>query len=493
MSKNSYLCIFWMICGCGIYLGIWYMIRYLWRLMRIVWQKGIIPKAWLRAGGVLIPKEKDATDISQFRPICLLNVEGKIFFSMIAQRLSTYLEKNKHIDTVVQKAGIPGFSGCLEHTSMIWHQIQAAKKDKRDIHVFFLDLANAFGSVPHNLLWESFNFFHVPSSVTSLVKAYFEDLQLCFTTADFTTSWQRVEVGIMAGCTISPLAFTMAMEVIIRASRWVVGGERTKNGIRLPPIRAYMDDMTILTTTAACTRRLLGKLQENIKWARMKIKPNKSRSISIVKGQLKNVKFCIGDDPIPTVSEQPVKSLGRWYNVSLRDKDQVQQVRQDFTNNLENINRTLLPGKLKLWCLHFGLLPRVMWPLTIYELPITTVEKMEQTMTSYVKKWLGVPRCLTNISLYGKGVLELPITSLTEEYKCSKVRLQMILKDSRDHTISNAVPLLLTGRKWTPSDSVQQATSALRHSDIVGHVQLGRGGFGLTASKPTWRKAGVFN
>ncbi len=32
--------------------------------------------------------------------------------------------------------------------------------------------------------------------------------------------------------------------------------------------------------------------------------------------------------------------------------------------------------------------------------------------------------------------------------------LQMTLKDSRDQTISNAVPLLLTGRKWTPSDAV---------------------------------------
>lgn len=206
----------------------------------------------------------------------------------------------------------------------------------------------------------------------------------------------------MAGCTISPLAFTMAMEVIIRASRWVVGGERSKNGIHLPPIRAYMNNMTILTTTAACTRRLLGKLQENIKWAWMKIKLNKSRSISIVKGQLKNVKFCIGDDPIPTVSEQPVNSLGRWYNASLRDKDQVQQVRQDI-NSLENINKT---GKLKLWCLQFGLLPQVMWPLTIYDLPITTVEKMfkelpYRSLTSYVKKWLGVPCCLTNISLCG--------------------------------------------------------------------------------------------
>lgn len=114
---------------------------------------------------------------------------------------------------------------------------------------------------------------------------------------------------------------------------------------------------------------------------------------------------------------------------------------------------------------------------------------MERTITSYAKKWLGVPRCLTNIGLYGKGVLELPLTSLTEEYKCSKVRLQMTLRGSRDKTISAVAPPLVTGRKWTPSDAVQQASSALRHKDIVGQVQQGRGGFGLTTSKPTWRKA----
>ncbi|CAB1342663.1 unnamed protein product [Coregonus sp. 'balchen'] len=59
-----------------------------------------------------------------------------------------------------------------------------------------------------------------------------------------------------------------------------------KYGVRLPHIWAYIDDMTTTTTTAACTRRLLGmlgKLQDNIKWARMKIEPCKSRSMSITK------------------------------------------------------------------------------------------------------------------------------------------------------------------------------------------------------------------
>ena len=55
----------------------------------------------------------------------------------------------------------------------------------------------------------------------------------------------------------------------------------------------------------------------------------------------------------------------------------------------------------------------------------------------------------------------------------------MTLKDSKDQTISNAAPPLLTGRKWTSSDVVQHATSALIHNNIVGHVQLGRGGLAL--------------
>lgn len=63
------------------------------------------------------------------------------------------------------------------------------------------------------------------------------------------------------------------------------------------------------------------------------------------------------------------------------------------------------------------------------------------------------------------------------------------MKDSKDQTISKAAPPLITGRKWTPSNAVQHAISALRHQDIVGNTQHGRGGFGLAATKPAWHKA----
>ena len=66
-------------------------------------------------GESLFPK-KDAVEINQFGPISLLTVEVKIFFSVVARRLTSYLVKNNLIDSSVQNAGIPSFSGCLEHT-----------------------------------------------------------------------------------------------------------------------------------------------------------------------------------------------------------------------------------------------------------------------------------------------------------------------------------------------------------------------------------------
>ena len=45
----------------------------------------------------------------------------------MASGLTKYLIKNGYINTSVQKGGIPGVSGCLEHATMIWEAIQRAK------------------------------------------------------------------------------------------------------------------------------------------------------------------------------------------------------------------------------------------------------------------------------------------------------------------------------------------------------------------------------
>ncbi|GFN79043.1 polyprotein, partial [Plakobranchus ocellatus] len=96
------------------------VLKKLHKMLRNVWKNVKISKEWMTAEGVYIPKEQDSKGINQFRPISLLNVEGKIFFSIVASRLTKYLTENGYINTSVQKSGIPGVSGCLEHATMIW-------------------------------------------------------------------------------------------------------------------------------------------------------------------------------------------------------------------------------------------------------------------------------------------------------------------------------------------------------------------------------------
>lgn len=112
----------------------------------------------------------------------------------------------------------------------------------------------------------------------------------------------------------------------------------------------YMDVMTTIATTNACTKRLLNKLQENIKWPRTEFKPRKSRSISIGRGRLVNERFHVNNKPILIVLEKRVKSLGR-------PQRHNPELRKDIVSGLNKINKTALPGKLKLWCFQFGLLP----------------------------------------------------------------------------------------------------------------------------------------
>lgn len=45
-------------------------LRFLWKQMKMEWKKQTIPKAWRRAGGVVIPTEKDATNVNHFQHEC---------------------------------------------------------------------------------------------------------------------------------------------------------------------------------------------------------------------------------------------------------------------------------------------------------------------------------------------------------------------------------------------------------------------------------------
>ena len=156
--------------------------------------------------------------------------------------------------------------------------------------------------------------FWFPQAIQDLLMDYYDNFVMRFSTGTFTTEWQRLEVGIAAGCTISVILFVLVMEMILKSTD--VEGLIVK-----APLKAFMDDITVLSEVEAATRRVLKRLDDLITWSRMKFKAKKSRSCSLREGKRKQIKFSIAGDPMPTVKEKPVKSLGRWYAGNLTDRN----------------------------------------------------------------------------------------------------------------------------------------------------------------------------
>ena len=209
--------------------------------------------------------------------------------------------------------------------------------------------------------------------------------------------------------------------------------------LTLPPSRAFMDDIPILVPSKITADGLLQRYYDLFTWARMKAKPKKSQSLSSVGGSAREIHFKIGGDMIPTVREKPVKNLGCLYSIPLTDSQRDTEVQKVSLKGLRSIDKTCLPGKMNTWCNQHGLLLRILWPLQIYEIVPSRVERIQKYSNKYLRKWLGLPPCFSKVDLYtNSGNLQLPISSLVEEFIIRNVRLHMMIKDSTDEIIRKA-------------------------------------------------------
>ena len=162
-------------------------------------------------------------------------------------------------------------------------------------------------------------------------------------------------------------------------------------GVHMPSIKAFMDDTTIVLNRRQIVQSVLDKLNDLLLWCRMALKPVKSRSLSLTRGKVRSdVYFTVGGQHIPTVSEEPVKSLGRVFDELLCDKNQEAATVNKMAIGLNAIARAPLQGRFKVWLLQFVLLPRLLWPLTIYEMGLPSVEEMERKINQYTRKLVGV-------------------------------------------------------------------------------------------------------
>lgn len=169
------------------------------------------------------------------------------------------------------------------------------------------------------------DYYPIPHNIQGMITSYLRDIKLRL----YTTKWQPVEKGIVTGCTISPILFIMGMNLIISAASTKSRGPKTAAGCQQPAIRAFMDDLTVITPTHEQARWVLEELDRMATWAKKVFKPKKSRRLVIQKGKTTGrFKLLVQGEVIPNIQGNPIKSLGKWYDDSLSDWNSISSTRK---------------------------------------------------------------------------------------------------------------------------------------------------------------------
>ena len=127
------------------------------------------PDSWSTSNVSLIYKANDPSQPENFRMIPLTSCISKVFHQVLANRSVDYLTSNHYIRKDLQKAFINGINGCIEHNILLHEVISHAKFNHRTVHITFFDLADAFGSVSHELINFSLQRFRMPDNIVQYV------------------------------------------------------------------------------------------------------------------------------------------------------------------------------------------------------------------------------------------------------------------------------------------------------------------------------------
>ncbi|KAG8235789.1 hypothetical protein J437_LFUL016121 [Ladona fulva] len=266
-----------------------------------------IPSQWKTSRTVLLHKGGEEEDLGNWRPIALQPTIGKIFAGVIADRLYEWAMRGRRLSFPLQKGFIPGTEGCFEHNFALNCALEDARRNSKEIVIAWLDLADAFGSVPHAHIVRTLLEMAMPNSLVRLISNLYEEIETRIEASGGTTEPIKLTKGVRQGDPLSPLLFNLAIEPMLRAAlaRQATAGYKI-GGTTLCAL-AYADDVVLIARSAGALDTLLHAVSTSATWSGLTFKPKKCASLHLDHTQgrrrLKQSRFNIQGRPMTILQE----------------------------------------------------------------------------------------------------------------------------------------------------------------------------------------------
>ena len=208
----------------------------------------------------LICKDKDAAaDLSNWRPITLLNYDYKIISKVIYMRLQNVISSIINID---QTCGIRGRS-ILDNLHLMRNIIDYANDKNIKAAVLSLDQSKAFDRVSHEYLFATLRAFGFGPTFIQWVQLLYTNIQSSLLINGQVSQTFQISRSVRQGCSLSPLLYILCIEPFAHRIRI----DKNISGLKLPGtieearISQYADDTDIVVCNKSSIARVFSILE----------------------------------------------------------------------------------------------------------------------------------------------------------------------------------------------------------------------------------------
>ena len=177
----------------------------------------------------LIPKEnKSRQNLTNYRPICLLNTVYKIATASIANRLKTVLDK-------LISNGQSGFiSGSYigENTRLVYDLMQLVDENNIPGLLLPIDFEKAFDSLSLSFMQKVLSSFNLGSSIIQWISTFYKNIQVAVNQGGNLSSFLNTERGCKQGDPISPYIFILCAEILALKIKQNEKNKRNRNKLQ---------------------------------------------------------------------------------------------------------------------------------------------------------------------------------------------------------------------------------------------------------------------
>ena len=287
---------------------------------------------------------------------------------------------------------MPG-EGCSEHSFLLRSLMEDARRNHKSLYSIWFDLKNAFGSIPHDLLWFS---MRVPGEIIDVVRDIYQGSSFRVLSGDnnMTDSIPQAR-GVKQGCPLSPLIFNIAIEGLLRGiMSCPAEGYSFGKGFEVKSL-AYADDLTIVAKTDAAIRAMIARIEEFASWAGLCFNVTKCASLSTGYMSGKRIvfpsTFTLNGNTIPVMKwEDRYRHLG--VLLGANPEAHLDHLAKDFKMDVESLFQSPLADWMKLEAFKEFVMPKLDYVFRTTLAHKKWAKLLDRHVRSSVKRSLGLPQ-----------------------------------------------------------------------------------------------------